>query len=196
MTWEYITDGLKFHYSQHQLVISHYNVQSGIRLTVDSTSRMIQTKLLSEKWRGDTMNLHQLTGFLVHRTDVKMTNYFMRTLRPYDITPDQWGIICILDTERAVNQKQLAEAIDRDQTTVVRMIHSLERKEMIEKVANLEDKRSHHLYLSTKGADIKKKLLTTVQEAHDYVTRGFTIEEIEQLQSFLNRLYINVMDEE
>lgn len=156
MTWEYITDGLKFHYSQHQLVISHYNVQSGIRLTVDSTSRMIQTKLLSEKWRGDTMNLHQLTGFLVHRTDVKMTNYFMRTLRPYDITPDQWGIISILDTERAVNQKQLAEAIDRDQTTVVRMIHSLERKEMIKKVANLEDKRSHHLYLSTKGADIKK----------------------------------------
>ncbi len=141
------------------------------------------------------MNIYNLTGFLVHRTDVKMTNYFIKKLRPYEITPDQWGIISVLDTERAVNQKQLAEAIDRDQTTVVRMIHSLERKNMIKKVANLEDKRSHHLYLSARGAHIKKELLHIVQEAHDYVTRGFTVEEVEQLQSFLNRLYHNVKDE-
>ncbi|GGJ28162.1 MarR family winged helix-turn-helix transcriptional regulator [Paenibacillus hunanensis] len=141
------------------------------------------------------MNIYDLTGFLVHRTDVKMTNYFMRKLSPYQITPEQWGIISVLDTERAVNQKQLAEAIDRDQTTVVRMIHSLERKEMIKKITNLEDKRSHHLYLSEKGSHIKKELLQTVQEAHDYVTRGFTAEEREQLQSFLNRLYDNVKDE-
>ncbi|MFD1887623.1 MarR family winged helix-turn-helix transcriptional regulator [Paenibacillus wenxiniae] len=141
------------------------------------------------------MNIYSLTGFLVHRTDVKMTNYFIKKLRPYQITPDQWGIISVLDTERAVNQKQLAEAIDRDQTTVVRMIHSLERKDMIKKVANPDDKRSHHLYLSAKGASIKQELLHTVQEAHDYVTRGFTIEEVEQLQSFLNRLYDNVKDE-
>lgn len=35
------------------------------------------------------MDLYHLTGFLVHRTDVKMTNYFMKTLKPYIITPDQ-----------------------------------------------------------------------------------------------------------
>ncbi|WP_322922744.1 MarR family transcriptional regulator [Paenibacillus campi] len=142
------------------------------------------------------MNLYDLTGFLVHRTDVKMTNYFMKQLRPYEITPDQWGIIYVLDTERACNQKQLAEAIDRDQTTVVRMIHSLERKQMVKKIHNLDDKRSYHLYLSAKGAAIKTQLLATVQQAHAHVTRGFSPAEIEQLRTFLDRLYTNVIDDE
>ena len=39
------------------------------------------------------MNLHDLIGYLVHRTDVKMTNYFTKKLKPYGVTPEQWGLL-------------------------------------------------------------------------------------------------------
>ncbi|KQY94682.1 MarR family transcriptional regulator [Paenibacillus sp. Root52] len=138
------------------------------------------------------MDLYNVTGFLIHRTDVKLTNYFTKQLKPYEVTPEQWSIISYLDTDKAMTQKELAEAIDRDQTTVVRMIHSLERKGMVRRIVNDQDKRSHHLYLSPKGEEVKQRLLLTVKDAHNYVTRGLEPEELDQLKVILEKLYTNV----
>ncbi|WP_338543811.1 MarR family winged helix-turn-helix transcriptional regulator [Paenibacillus tundrae] len=138
------------------------------------------------------MDLYNVTGFLIHRTDVKLTNYFTKQLKPYEVTPEQWSIISYLDIDKAMTQKELAEAIDRDQTTVVRMIHSLERKGMVRRIVNDQDKRSHHLYLSPKGEEVKQGLLLTVKEAHNYVTRGLEPEELDQLKVILEKLYTNV----
>lgn len=140
------------------------------------------------------MDLYNVTGFLIHRTDVKLTNYFTKQLKPYEVTPEQWSIICYMDTDKSTTQKELAEAIDRDQTTVVRMIHSLERKGMVRRIINDQDKRSHNLYLSPKGDEIKQSLLLTVKDAHDYVTRGIEPEELNHLKSILEKLYTNVQD--
>ncbi|WP_037285429.1 MarR family winged helix-turn-helix transcriptional regulator [Saccharibacillus sacchari] len=140
------------------------------------------------------MDLYSVTGFLVHRTDVKMTNYFMKRLKQYAITPEQWSLISYLNTEHALTQKELAIAIDRDQTTIVRMIHSLVKKDMVRKVVNDGDRRSHELYLSEKGAALKEQLIETVREAHEHITRGLSEQEIEQLHALLNRLYINATE--
>ncbi|MCP1424535.1 MULTISPECIES: MarR family transcriptional regulator [Paenibacillus] len=141
------------------------------------------------------MDLYNITGFLIHRTDVKLTNYFTKQLKPYKVTPEQWSIISCLDMDKAMTQKELAEAIDRDQTTVVRMIHSLERKGMVRRIVHDQDKRSHYLYLSSKGQEVKGKLLLTVKNAHDYVTRGLEHDELNQLKTILDKLYRNVQED-
>lgn len=141
------------------------------------------------------MELNHLTGFLVHRTDVKMTNFFTKMLKQYEVTPEQWGIILALDTERATSQKELAEAIDRDQTTVVRMIYSLEKKEIVRRIQNDSDKRSHNLFLSDKGMSLKTNLMPIVTAAHDHVTKYLSHDEIQQLHDLLSKLYATVKDE-
>ncbi|MDA1762068.1 MarR family winged helix-turn-helix transcriptional regulator [Bacillus cereus] len=135
------------------------------------------------------MNLHDLLGYLVHRTDVKMSNYFTKRLKPYGVTPEQWGIISVLSSQRGTTQKELAEAIDKDQTTVVRMIQSMERKEIVKKALNDQDRRSHNLFLTEKGDELKKTILPVVQDAHNFVTSKLSEEEIEQLKTLLNKLY-------
>ncbi|OPH49676.1 MarR family transcriptional regulator [Paenibacillus ferrarius] len=141
------------------------------------------------------MELNNLTGFLVHRTDVKMTNFFTKILKQYEVTPEQWGIINVLDAERATSQKELAEAIDRDQTTVVRMIYSLEKKEIVRRIQNDFDKRSHNLFLSDKGMSLKTKLLPIVTAAHDHVTKNLSKDELQQLHELLSKLYSSVKEE-
>lgn len=141
------------------------------------------------------MELNQLTGFLIHRTDVKMNNYFTKQLKQYEVTPEQWGILCVLDEEKATTQKELAEAIDRDQTTVVRMIHSLEKKGIVKRIVNDTDRRSHNLYLSAKGMSLKSKLLPVVTEANKHVTRFLSETEIQDLKIILDKLYASVKDE-
>lgn len=141
------------------------------------------------------MDINHLTGFLVHRTDLKMTNYFTKLLKPYEVTPEQWGIILVLDMERATSQKELAEAIDRDQTTVVRMIYSLEKKEIVRRIQNDSDKRSHNLYLSDKGMSLKTNLMPIVTAAHEHITKFLSNDEIQQLHDLLSKLYSTVQDE-
>ncbi|SFS72715.1 MarR family winged helix-turn-helix transcriptional regulator [Paenibacillus sp. BC26] len=141
------------------------------------------------------MNLFDLTGFLIHKTDMKLTNYFIRKLKPYKVTPEQWGIISVLDCDRAMTQKEVAEAIDRDQSTVVRMIASLEKKGMVRRLQNDHDKRSHNLFLSAKGMQLKTSLLPVVKEAHDFLTRNLNQDELALLHETLHKLYLNVEGE-
>jgi len=135
------------------------------------------------------MHLEDLTGYLIHRTDVKLTNYFMKQLKPYGVTPEQWSIISILDSQKGTTQKELVQKIDKDHSTVVRMIHSMEKKELVQKKFNELDKRSHYLFLTEKGEETKKTILPIVKDAHDFVTSNLTTEEVQQLKVLLNKLY-------
>ncbi|SIR55567.1 transcriptional regulator, MarR family [Peribacillus simplex] len=135
------------------------------------------------------MDLQDLIGYLIHRTDVKMTNYFTKRLKPYEVTPEQWGIISVLCSQKGTTQKELAEAIDKDQTTIVRMIQSMEKKGVVMKSFNDQDRRSHYLFLTEKGDDIKQTILPVVKDAHHFVTSNLSEEEIQQLKSLLNKLY-------
>ncbi|MFA4133996.1 MULTISPECIES: MarR family winged helix-turn-helix transcriptional regulator [unclassified Brevibacillus] len=141
------------------------------------------------------MELFNLTGFLLHRTDMKMTNYFKKRLKQLEITPEQWGILSVMDGERAITQKELSDAIDRDQTTVVRMIYSLEKKGIVIRTLNDADRRSHNLLLSDKGMELKSKLLPVVTDAHHHVTQNLTDGEIAELHALLDKLYQVVKDE-
>ncbi|REE94650.1 MarR family transcriptional regulator [Paenibacillus taihuensis] len=141
------------------------------------------------------MELYDFTGFQIHLTDVKMNNYFTKQLKPFEITPDQWGILSVLDGDKATTQKELAEAIDRDQTTVVRMIHSLEKKGIVQRFVHDTDKRSHNLFLTDKGIELKSKVLPVVIAAHHYATRYLSNEEIHNLKAILEKLYAAVNDE-
>lgn len=138
-----------------------------------------------------TMNILDITGYLVHKTDVKITNFFIRQLKPFGITPEQWGIICVLQKDKKTNQKELSKTIDRDQTTVVRMVNNLQSKGIIKKVINDTDKRSHFITLTNQGEELKLKLIPIVQQAHETVTNGFTKEQLETLHNLLNQLYDN-----
>ena len=69
------------------------------------------------------------------------------------------------------------------------MIHSMEKKGLVKKKFNERDKRSHYLFLTEKGEEIKNTILPVVKDAHDFVTSNLTSEEVEQLKILLNKLY-------
>ncbi|MED3933054.1 MarR family winged helix-turn-helix transcriptional regulator [Priestia megaterium] len=135
------------------------------------------------------MDLHDLTGYLIHRTDVKLMNYFKQKLKPYGMTPVRWSIISVLDTQKGITQKELAEAIDKKQTTIVEMIYAMEEKGLIKRTFSEQDRRSHYLFLTEKGEELKKNLSPLVKDAHLFVTRQLSDAEIEQLKTLLNKVY-------
>ncbi|MCF8886941.1 MULTISPECIES: MarR family winged helix-turn-helix transcriptional regulator [Priestia] len=135
------------------------------------------------------MDLHDLTGYLIHRTDVKVMNYLKKKLKPYGMTPVRWSIINVLDTQKGMTQKELAEAIDKKQTTIVEMMYAMEEKGLIKRTFSERDRRLHYLFLTEKGEELKKTLAPLVKDAHLFVVRQLSNEEIDQLKILLNKVY-------
>jgi DNA-binding MarR family transcriptional regulator len=135
------------------------------------------------------MNLHDLTSHLIHRTDVRAMNYFKKKLKPYGMTPVRWSIISVLDSQKEITQTELAEAIDKKQTTIVEMIYAMEEKGLIKRMYSERDRRLHYLFLTEKGEELKKTLSPFVKDAHLFVTRQLSDEENTQLKTLLNKVY-------
>ena len=135
------------------------------------------------------MDLHDLTSHLIHRTDVRAINYFKKKLKPYGMTPVRWSIISVLDSQKGITQTELAEAIDKKQTTIVEMIYAMEEKGLIKRMYSERDRRLHYLFLTEKGEELKKTLSPLVKDAHLFVTRQLSDEENTQLKTLLNKVY-------
>ncbi|WVE35234.1 MarR family transcriptional regulator [Priestia megaterium] len=135
------------------------------------------------------MDLHDLTSHLIHRTDVRAMNYFKKMLKPYGMTPVRWSIISVLDSQKGITQTELAEAIDKKQTTIVEMIYAMEEKGLIKRMYSERDRRLHYLFLTEKGEELKKTLSPLVKDAHLFVTRQLSDEENTQLKTLLNKVY-------
>jgi DNA-binding MarR family transcriptional regulator len=135
------------------------------------------------------MDLHDLTSHLIHRTDVRAMNYFKKKLKPYGMTPVRWSIISVLDSQKGRTQTELAEAIDKKQTTIVEMIYAMEEKGFIKRMYSERDRRLHYLFLTEKGEELKKTLSPLVKDVHLFVTRQLSDEENTQLKTLLNKVY-------
>ncbi|MGR9527571.1 MarR family winged helix-turn-helix transcriptional regulator (plasmid) [Priestia megaterium] len=135
------------------------------------------------------MDLHDLTSHLIHRTDVRAMNYFKKKLKPYGMTPVRWSIISVLDSQKGITQTELAEAIDKKQTTIVEMIYAMEEKGLIKRIYSERDRRLHYLFLTEKGEELKKTLSPLVEDAHLFITRQISNEENTQLKTLLNKVY-------
>ncbi|MGE7717530.1 MarR family winged helix-turn-helix transcriptional regulator [Priestia aryabhattai] len=135
------------------------------------------------------MDLHDLTVHLIHRTDVRAMNYFKKKLKPYGMTPVRWSIISVLDSQKGITQTELAEAIDKKQTTIVEMIYAMEEKGLIKRMYSERDRRLHYLFLTEKGEELKRTLSPLVKDAHLFVTRQLSNEENTQLKTLLNKVY-------
>ncbi|MGN2270289.1 MarR family winged helix-turn-helix transcriptional regulator [Priestia megaterium] len=138
------------------------------------------------------MDLHDLTSHLIHRTDVRAMNYFKKKLKSYGMTPVRWSIISVLDSQKGITQTELAEAIDKKQTTIVEMIYAMEEKELIKRMYSERDRRLHYLFLTEKGEELKKTLSPLVKDAHLFVTRQLSDEENTQLKTLLNKVYNSI----
>lgn len=145
------------------------------------------------KWRF-LLKLEQYIGVIVHRTDLKLYQYYQKVVDPFNITIDQWEILVILWETEGITQKELAERLYKDQANIARMLFKLEQKGFIHRTTHEKDRRSLRVYLTAEGRDIKDNILEPSIEAYNKTIAGLTEEEVENFRRTLSIIYNNVKD--
>ena len=136
--------------------------------------------------RSDT-NVGRLVGrvrhAILHAIDAK--------LAPLDLTAAQWAVVVYLAEDIASTPAELAALLDSDRGAMTRLIDRLESKSIICRKPHPTDRRSVTLTLTESGRATYPAIRPLIVEVLNDLLKGFEAEEIQRLESYLQRILVN-----
>lgn len=116
-----------------------------------------------------------------------------------DITPEQWSILMCLwlkmDGE-SPTQNALAEATFRDRPSVTRLIHNMEKQQLVTREMQDSDRRSNRIRLTEKGLSCHEIVKDATINALKTCFKGMTDEEVKTAIELLGRVFSNLRESE
>ncbi|MBN8193660.1 MarR family transcriptional regulator [Bacillus sp. NTK074B] len=139
------------------------------------------------------MTRDESIGLYTSHTVKNIIRFLTLHLKDFDVTPEQWTVLKRLAEQDGVSQKQLAKRSEKDQPTVTRILDILERKELIYKQKNTEDRRSFLIFITEKGMKAKDELSPFIENLYeDTILKGISEEELEVYRSVLSQINANM----
>ena len=88
-----------------------------------------------------------------------LIKYFTKELSRNEInlTPEQYLVMDILWDADVMSQQSIADIIQKDKNSVTKFIDSLEKKGLVYRVVNKEDRRVNNIIVSEEGKKLKTK---------------------------------------
>ena len=109
------------------------------------------------------------------------------------MTPEQWTVLKRLAEQDGISQKELALKSEKDQPTVTRILDILERKELIYKQKNVEDRRSFLIFITDKGMTAKNELAPFIEGLYEEtILKGISEKDLEVYKSVLSQINENM----
>lgn len=134
--------------------------------------------------------LPQVLGYHLRRTQVAIFRHFSRTVAAAeDITPGLLGMLQVIAANPGLGQSRLAEAMEVDRSTIVKVVDQLQRRNLIVREPSPHDKRSHCLRLTDDGRAALQRMLALMRQHEDAFTGALTAEERQCLIDLLARLH-------
>ena len=133
-----------------------------------------------------------LLGRTSHKLGLLLDKVFHKN--EIDINVEQFMLLKTLSFNEGVNQQKLSEIIDRDKTTIARLVSRIEKKNMILRVHSKEDKRVNNIYLTNLGKEILSKVEPYLLDINNSLVKSISTEELDALKEVLIKLN-NQIDE-
>ena len=127
----------------------------------------------------------------VNRLRVELIDAMDRELAKFDITAPQLIVLASVANKEADSAAGLCKSISYDPGAMTRMIDRLEQKGLVRRVPNPDDRRAMNLELTAAGKVLYPQLLAAKETVQAQFLRGFGKAEVQQLESFLNRMLDN-----
>ncbi len=132
--------------------------------------------------------LDTLIGYHLRRAQVGLFQHFARTVGRAGVTPGQLGAVATIGANPGLSQTRLGRALGIDRSTMVGLIDGLERRGLVVREASPNDRRSHALRLSGKGAELLGRLEDAARAHESEWAATLSAAERRQLIELLRRL--------
>lgn len=105
------------------------------------------------------------------------------------LSPEQFGLLhAISIKENDVIQKDMAEMMGKDKSAILRLIDSLEEKELVRRVAALKDRRKNYLMVTKAGYRVIDQYMNIIAEMMQDIQQGLNQEEIDSFHKVVSHI--------
>ena len=137
------------------------------------------------------MNLDQCINFLLTGAQHKVFQELKKELEQYDLTPIQYGVLkCVWQLDLHT-PKEIAEYLSIENSTISGILDRMEKKELIERKIDRDDRRFVYIDLTQTGKDLETPVNKTIEEFNKSVLSIFTEKETAELRDMLRKLFMS-----
>ena len=135
------------------------------------------------------MELKECINFLLTTAQHTVFQYLSQRLAPYDITPSQYGILnCLWINDGTCLPRQIAELLCLETSTVSGILDRMQKKDLIDRVINPENRREILVMITPKGEALKAPVLKIIDEVNEEVLKDFSPKETELIRKSLRQI--------
>lgn len=135
------------------------------------------------------MELKECINFLLTTAQHTVFQYLSQRLAPYDITPSQYGILnCLWINDGTCLPRQIAELLCLETSTVSGILDRMQKKDLIDRVINPENRREILAMITPKGEALKAPVLKIIDEVNEEVLKDFSPKETEFIRKSLRQI--------
>jgi DNA-binding MarR family transcriptional regulator len=133
-------------------------------------------------------------GRLLGSAHVAMFRYLNQLMVDKDlpITPNQFRVLTHLWENDGLPQSELATCINRNRANVTRIIDILEKKGIVERKDEPNDRRVHRIFLTEKGKALREPTAQCALQSIEDALKGISKKDIEVCEKVLLRIKENV----
>ena len=134
------------------------------------------------------MELRNCINYLLTVAQHEVFVVFSERLAEFGVTPGQYGILNCLWSQGSPTPKEIAQTLRLENSTVSGMLDKLQKRGLVTRVLDPNDRRSIRVEASEAGKAIREDVLRTVDELNQAVLAPFTAQQRQQLLELLRRL--------
>lgn len=127
-----------------------------------------------------------------------LIKYFAKELNRNDInlTPEQYLVMDILWDAEVLSQQAIADIIQKDKNSVTKFIDSLEKKGLVYRAVNKNDRRVNNIIVSEEGMKLKDKTTEVAVNMMGNVLKNIKEEDLIAFDKVMNQIKENIDEAE
>ncbi len=122
------------------------------------------------------------------RTARTLARRFDEALRPLELTNGQFSLLISLNRPQPAAMGPVAQLLGMDRTTLTAALKPLQRRKLVETVADKDDRRSRLLKLTRAGHALLEKAVPVWERTHAGIDRVLAGQDPDRLRSALRSL--------
>lgn len=120
---------------------------------------------------------------------IKTKKLTEEALKPHDLTWPQYGALMVMTGSEPLSQRELANAMEADTTTAMVICDSLEKKGLIERRRDHNDRRINRLHVTSSGGQRFSAASVDVMSRYGRILGDVSQGELASISPVLSRLY-------
>jgi MarR family transcriptional regulator for hemolysin len=121
-----------------------------------------------------------------------MRNNFDRLTSKLNVTRSQWQMIAVVARNPGATQRTIAEVLEMSEASAGRLIDRLCADGMLTRRERDDDRRARAIYLTEAAEPLLLQLADIGASSEDMLFKGFSSQELDQLEDFVDRMYANL----